>query len=160
MALKLTIHNLSNYADILAVPCFGVLSIYFYNINNKTILEKALFLFSVMGFVLDILYSYIFVYGWFVDLFEKGKKKCLAPKIMLLFYLHNLYTFIHFYCTLLYTCLLLLYTFIHFYCTFTTWCVRIRSWLGGIVRVRLGEVQIQGWPPVYWWVPEEWCSSW
>lgn len=60
--MKVNIHNWSHYADILAVPFFALLSIYFYNMENKTILENIFFLFSVSGFVLDILYTYIFLY--------------------------------------------------------------------------------------------------
>jgi hypothetical protein len=60
--MKVNIHNLSHYADILAIPFFAWLSIYFYNLEKKTILENILFLFSVAGFVLDIVYSYIFLY--------------------------------------------------------------------------------------------------
>lgn len=54
-------NNLSHYGDFLAIPFFALLSIYFYSIENKTILEYILFLFSISGFVLDILYSYIFL---------------------------------------------------------------------------------------------------
>ena len=53
--------NLSHYGDILAIPFFALLSIYFYNIENRSVLENILFLFSIAGFVLDILYTYIFL---------------------------------------------------------------------------------------------------
>ena len=64
--MKININNLSHYGDILAVPFFALLSIYFYNIENRSVLENILFLFSIAGFVLDILYTYIF--------YRKGKK--------------------------------------------------------------------------------------
>ena len=54
------IKNLSHYGDILAIPFFGLLVIYFYNIKNKSIMEYVLLYFSIAGFVLDILYTYIF----------------------------------------------------------------------------------------------------
>ena len=56
------IKNLSHYGDILAIPFFGLLVIYFYNIKNKSIIEYVLLCFSITGFVLDILYTYIFLY--------------------------------------------------------------------------------------------------
>lgn len=33
--MKVNIHNLSHYADILAIPFFALLSIYFYNLEKK-----------------------------------------------------------------------------------------------------------------------------
>jgi len=53
--------NLAHYGDILAIPFFALLTIYFYNIKNKSILEYILFLFSISGVVLDIVYTYIFL---------------------------------------------------------------------------------------------------
>ena len=55
------IKNCSHYGDILAIPFFGLSVIYFYNIKHKSILEYVLFMFSIIGFVLDILYTYIFL---------------------------------------------------------------------------------------------------
>ena len=55
------IKNLSHYGDILAIPFFALLVIYFYNIKNKSIMEYALLYFSISGFVLDILYTFIFL---------------------------------------------------------------------------------------------------
>ena len=54
------IKNCSHYGDILAIPFFGLLVIYFYNIQDKSIIEYLLLCFSISGFVLDILYTYIF----------------------------------------------------------------------------------------------------
>ncbi len=53
-------NNLSHYGDILAIPFFALLVIYFYNIKDKNLLEYILFYFSILGFLLDILYTYIF----------------------------------------------------------------------------------------------------
>lgn len=53
--------NLAHYGDMLAIPFFALLTIYFYNIKNKSILEYILFLFSISGVVLDIIYTYIFL---------------------------------------------------------------------------------------------------
>ena len=55
------ISNISHYGDILAIPFFALLIIYFYNIKNKNIMEYLLFFFSISGFILDILYTYIFL---------------------------------------------------------------------------------------------------
>ena len=54
-------NDLSNYGDILAIPFFALLIIYFYNIKNKSILEYILFYFSIAGFILDILYTIMFL---------------------------------------------------------------------------------------------------
>jgi len=54
------IDNLSHYGDILAIPFFALSVIYFYNIEQKSVTEYILLLFSLSGFVLDILYTYIF----------------------------------------------------------------------------------------------------
>jgi len=53
--------NLSHYGDILAIPFFALLSIYFYNIENKSTIENVLLCFSISGFILDILYTFIFL---------------------------------------------------------------------------------------------------
>ncbi len=50
----------SHYGDILAIPFFALLMYYFYYIENKSILEYVLFYFSISGFILDILYTYIY----------------------------------------------------------------------------------------------------
>jgi tellurite resistance protein TehA-like permease len=60
--MKKIIKNLSHYGDILAIPFFLLLSIYFYNIENKNLLEYILYIFCICGFILDILYTYIFLY--------------------------------------------------------------------------------------------------
>lgn len=54
--------NLSNYADLLAIPFFILLVIYFYKKKNRTNIENILFLFAIAGLILDILFSYIFLY--------------------------------------------------------------------------------------------------
>jgi len=54
------IKNSSHYGDILAIPFFALLVIYFYNMEHKSTIEYVLLLFSISGFVLDILYTYIF----------------------------------------------------------------------------------------------------
>ena len=53
--------HISHYGDILAIPFFALLFIYLYNIENKTIIEYVLLLFSASGFVLDIIYTYLFL---------------------------------------------------------------------------------------------------
>ena len=56
------IKNFSNYGDILAIPFFGLLVIYFFNIEKKSTIEYVLLLFSMGGFILDILYTCIFLF--------------------------------------------------------------------------------------------------
>jgi hypothetical protein len=54
--------NISHYGDILAIPFFAILFLYFYWIPEKSYVEYILMFFSMFGFVLDILYTYMFVY--------------------------------------------------------------------------------------------------
>jgi len=58
-----TIKLISHYGDILAIPFFGLLIFYFYTIEEKTPIEYVLFIFSIMGFLLDILFTFIFLYN-------------------------------------------------------------------------------------------------
>lgn len=60
--MKYNIKNLSHFGDILAIPFFALLVIYFYNIQHKSIIEYVLLCFAISGFVLDILYTFIFLY--------------------------------------------------------------------------------------------------
>ncbi len=53
--------NLSHYGDVLAIPFFALLSFYFYNIEEKSPMEYVLFAFSLSGFILDVVYTYIFL---------------------------------------------------------------------------------------------------
>jgi len=39
--------------DIIAIPFFGLLTYYFYFMENKTFFEWILFLFSLAGFLID-----------------------------------------------------------------------------------------------------------
>ena len=60
MKLNNIIKDACHYGDILAIPFFALLIIYFYNIENKSTIEYVLLLFSISGFVLDMLYTFIF----------------------------------------------------------------------------------------------------
>ncbi len=53
--------NISHYGDILAIPFFALLIIYLYSIKHKSVIEYVLLFFSISGFILDILYTYIFL---------------------------------------------------------------------------------------------------
>ena len=54
--------NLSNYADLLAIPFFLLLVVYFYRKKNRNNIENILFLFAIVGLILDIFFSCIFLY--------------------------------------------------------------------------------------------------
>jgi hypothetical protein len=56
------IKNSSHYGDILAIPFFALLVFYFYNIEQKSIMEYVLLYFSICGFLFDIFYTYLFLY--------------------------------------------------------------------------------------------------
>lgn len=55
------LNNLSHYGDIIALPFFLLLFIYFYKITNKTVTEYILFYFSLGGLIADTFYTYIFI---------------------------------------------------------------------------------------------------
>lgn len=53
--------NLSHYGDIIAIPFFGLLVYYFYSKAHRSAFENILLIFSIGGFVLDILYTIEFL---------------------------------------------------------------------------------------------------
>ena len=57
----ININHYAHYGDILAIPFFLLLSIYFYKKNKKTLLEYILFLFAISGFILDSIFTYIYL---------------------------------------------------------------------------------------------------
>lgn len=57
------VNKLTHIGDMIAVPFFVLLSMYFYNLENKTPLENLLFLFSVSCFLIDITFSYFYIIG-------------------------------------------------------------------------------------------------
>ena len=62
--MKAFLKNMSHYGDILAIPFFALLTIYFYNMEDKSPTEYILLFFGIVGFIADILYTYIYVmYG-------------------------------------------------------------------------------------------------
>ena len=52
--------NLTSYGDILAIPFFLLLTIYFYNIERRSATENILLLFSIGGLLADILFTILF----------------------------------------------------------------------------------------------------
>ena len=60
--MKKIMNNISHIADILAIPFFALAVIYFYNIEKKSNLEYILLFWSVCGVVLDILFTWKFLY--------------------------------------------------------------------------------------------------
>ncbi len=55
------IKNIANYGDILAIPMFLLAIYYFYKIKNKTVIEYILLIFSICGFIADILFTVMFL---------------------------------------------------------------------------------------------------
>lgn len=53
--------HLSHIGDILAIPFFLALVIYFYKKEHKTKFEYILFYFAIAGFVLDIYFTLCFL---------------------------------------------------------------------------------------------------
>jgi hypothetical protein len=58
--MKNIINNISHIGDILAIPFFILLLHYFYNIENKTVIEYILYMFSFFGFLLDVIFTYLY----------------------------------------------------------------------------------------------------
>jgi len=58
--LSITRKNIAHLGDILAIPFFMLTFLYFYKINNKTMIEYLLMLFSFLGGILDILFTYLY----------------------------------------------------------------------------------------------------
>lgn len=52
--------NLIHYADIVAIPCFLLLTIYFYR-KKRTFIENILLLFAISGLILDTYFTYHFL---------------------------------------------------------------------------------------------------
>jgi hypothetical protein len=59
------IHILSHYGDILAIPFFLALVLYFYRKEDKSLEEEILFYFCCVGLAVDLLFSIAFLSGRF-----------------------------------------------------------------------------------------------
>lgn len=55
------LQNISHIGDILAIPFFALLAYYFYQLETWNIIEQILFLFAVIGFIADILFTFIYI---------------------------------------------------------------------------------------------------
>jgi len=53
-------NELAHYCDILALPFFMITFGYFYNIENKTVLEKLIMFFIFICIIGDLLFTAIF----------------------------------------------------------------------------------------------------
>lgn len=53
--------NLSAYGDILAIPMFLLSSYYFYKIENRNNIENLLLIFSIIGFIADVYFTFNFL---------------------------------------------------------------------------------------------------
>ena len=61
---------LSHIGDILAIPFFTLMVFYFYNMEDKSVVENILYVFSISGLILDIFFTYVF-------LCKRNKSICL-----------------------------------------------------------------------------------
>ena len=52
---------IENFGDMLAIPFFAWLSIYFHRVPNKTSEQNILYFFSVCGFVADSFFTFLFI---------------------------------------------------------------------------------------------------
>lgn len=49
-----------HYGDMLAIPFFFLLSVYFYELTDKSLLEYVFMIFVMACFVIDIVFTYIY----------------------------------------------------------------------------------------------------
>ncbi len=54
------LNKLAHYGDLLAIPFFIITFIYFYKIENKSLLEIGIMIFLFIAFSCDIIFSIIF----------------------------------------------------------------------------------------------------
>jgi hypothetical protein len=54
--------DIRKIGDIFAVPFFALIIYYFYNKKNKTKIEIILLLFGISGFLIDILFTILWIY--------------------------------------------------------------------------------------------------
>ena len=54
--------SISHFGDLAAIPFFFLLISYFYYIENKTTIEWILYVFSICGFLADVVFTYIYFY--------------------------------------------------------------------------------------------------
>ncbi len=57
VGMKGFLSNISHYGDILAIPFFFALVVYFWEIQNKTLFEYLLLAFSAAGFLCDLVFT-------------------------------------------------------------------------------------------------------
>lgn len=61
-AFRNRVNNLYNHlGDIAAIPFFFLLTIYFIHMENKSFFEWILLVFSAIGFVADVIFTYFFI---------------------------------------------------------------------------------------------------
>lgn len=54
--------NIIHIADVLAIPLFLLLIIYFSKKKNKNIVEYILLLFGIIGFIVDVYFSIYYIF--------------------------------------------------------------------------------------------------
>ena len=53
--------NISHYGDILAIPMFILAIVYFYQKNDRTLLEQILLAFVTIALICDIVFTFMFI---------------------------------------------------------------------------------------------------
>jgi hypothetical protein len=54
------VNSISHFGDIFAIPLFALMIFYFNHIEHKTQIEYVLYFFSICGFILDIIFTYLY----------------------------------------------------------------------------------------------------
>ena len=55
------LNKLAHYGDFIAIPCFFIVFIYFYNLENKSVFENLIMFFIFITMLMDIFFSIIFL---------------------------------------------------------------------------------------------------
>ena len=59
--MSYSVKNIYHYGDIIAIPGFLLAFIYFYDIEDKTPIEYFLLVGSFSGFIIDVIFTYLFL---------------------------------------------------------------------------------------------------
>jgi len=54
--------SLPHWGDIIAIPCFFLIFLYYFTLPNKTLIEYLIMLFNLVTCICDILFTYLYYY--------------------------------------------------------------------------------------------------
>ena len=66
MDINISLKEIPKWADAFAIPLWALAIFYFYQIEEKTPIEMILFLWTILGFSLDVLFTLMNFYLFFI----------------------------------------------------------------------------------------------